>query len=234
MSLNSSLSSEKRWDTTDKFHYFMDGLAKHKIKLLGHMPMSFGRFGTSLEFGRMMDEVLAQGIRIEARCGRMLNNPKNPLNRGTRWMPETARELHRKVVESIPLADLPPIHVQEQLLAAATASHKMLIALWLTGRDMRQFFNSDATYFRRRKAMMKQYGFDMSIPPMPECGIRWADVIAPHSIIEVPDWAKESGFVYKLERWNGWHSPTQNHRAWLRPEPEIRFGKARQAAAVLC
>jgi hypothetical protein len=51
---------------------------------------------------------------------------------------------------------------------------------------------------------------------------------------ENPEWAKESGFVYEPERWSGWRNPTQNHRAWLRPEPEIRFGKARQAAAVLC
>lgn len=212
----------------DKYHYFLDGLAKHKIKLLGHMPMSFGRFGTSLEFWRMIDEVLAQGIRIEARCGRVLNNPKNPLNRGTHWTPETARELHRKVLEEIPLSDLPPIHAQEQLLAAATADHRMLIALWLTGRDMRQFFNSDATYFRKRKQMLDKYkDIDLSIPPMPECGIRWADVIAPQSIIEVPEWARESGFVYEPERWSGWRNPTQNHRAWLRPEPESRHGRRR-------
>ncbi len=215
----------------DKYHYFMDGLSEHKSELLGNMPMDFGRFGTSIEFGKMMDEVLAQGIRIEARCDRMLKSKKNPLNRGVHWKPETARELHRKVVEDIPLSDLPPIHVQEQLLATANADHKMLIALWLTGRDMRQFFNSDATYYRRRTEMINRYGFDMSIPPMPECGIRWADVIAPSSIIEVPEWAKESGFVYEPERWSGWHNPTQNHRAWLRPEPEIRFGKARKAIA---
>ena len=103
-----------------------------------------------------------------------------------------------------------------------------------TGRDMRQFFSSDATYFRKRKQVLEKYGFDMSIPPMPECGIRWADVIASHSIIEVPEWAKESGFVYEPERWNGWRNPTQNHRAWLRPEPEIRFGKARIAFADSC
>lgn len=213
----------------DKNHYFMDGLAKHKIKLLGNMPYDFGRFGTSIEFGRMMDEVLAQGIRIETRSKLMLNSKVNPLNRGVYWKPETARELHRKVLEDIPLADLPPLHVQEHLLATANADHKMLIALWLTGRDMRQFFNSDATYYRRRTEMIKQYGFDMSIPPLPECGIRWADVIAPSSIIEVPEWAKESGFVYEPERWSGWKNPTQNHRSWLRPEPEIRFGKARKA-----
>ena len=213
----------------DKHHYFMDGLNKHKIKLLGNMPMDFGRFGTSLEFGRMMDEVLAQGIRIETRSKLALNSKVHPLNRGVHWKPETARELHRKVVENIPLCDLPPIHAQEQLLATASADHRMLIALWLTGRDMRQFFNSDATYFRWRAAMMKQYGFDMSIPPMPECGTRWAEVIATNSIIEVPEWAKESGFVYEPERWNGWPNPTQNHRAWLRPEPEIRFGKEKKS-----
>ena len=215
----------------DKHHYFMDDLAKHKTKLLGNMPMDFGRFGASFEFGRMMEEVLAQGIRIETRSKLALNSPKNRLNRGSHWMPETARELHRKVVESIPLADLPPIQLQEQLLATANTDHKMLIALWLTGRDMRQFFNSDATYFRKRKLMLDNYkDIDLSIPPMPECGIRWADVIALSEIIEVPEWAKETGFVYEPERWSGWRNPTQNHRAWLRPEPEIRFGKARIAA----
>lgn len=215
----------------DKYHYFIDKFWSHRKKLLGNMPLNIDRFGTEAAFEKMLDEVLEQGIRIETRAKLMLNSKTNPLNRGVHWKPETARELHRKVLESIPLADLPPIHVQEQLLATATADHKMLIALWLTGRDMRQFFNSDATYYRRRTQMMKQYGFDMSIPPMPECGIRWADVIAPSAIIEVPEWAKETGFVYEPERWSGWKNPTQNHRAWLRPEPEIRFGKARKATA---
>jgi hypothetical protein len=214
----------------DKYHYFIDKFWSHRKKLLGNMPLNIDRFGTEAAFEKMLDEVLEQGIRIETRAKLMLNSKTNPLNRGVHWKPETARELHRKVLESIPLADLPPIHVQEQLLATATADHKMLIALWLTGRDMRQFFNSDATYYRRRTQMMKQYGFDMSIPPMPECGIRWADVIAPSAIIEVPEWAKETGFVYEPERWSGWKNPTQNHRAWLRPEPEIRFGKAKKAA----
>jgi Phage replication protein CRI len=214
----------------DKHHYFMDDLAKHKNKLLGNMPMDFGRFGTSIEFERMMDEVLAQGIRIETRLKLMLNNSKNPFNRGVHWKPETARELHRKVLEDIPLADLPPLHVQEQLLATATEKHKVLIALWLTGRDMMQFFNSQSTYFHNRNQILNKYpDIDLSIPPMPECGIRWADVIATSSIIEVPEWAKESGFVYEPERWSGWRNPTQNHRAWLRPEPEIRLGKARKA-----
>jgi hypothetical protein len=214
----------------DKYHYFLDGLDKHKIKLLGNMPMDFGRFGTSLEFGQMMDEVLAQGIRIETRSKLALNSSKNLLNRGVYWKPETARELHRRVLEEVPLLDLPPIHVQEQLLAIAPADQKMLIALWLTGRDMRQFFNSDATYFRKRKLMLDKYkDIDLSIPPMPECGIRWADVIKPTAIVEVPEWAKESGFVYEPVRWSGWRNPTQNHRAWLRPEPEIRYGKARKA-----
>jgi Phage replication protein CRI len=215
----------------DKYHYFIDKFWSHRKKLLGNMPLNIDRFGTEAAFEKMLDEVLEQGIRIETRAKLMLNSKTNPLNRGVHWKPETARELHRKVLESVPLADLPPIHIQEQLLATATADHKMLIALWLTGRDMRQFFNSDATYYRRRTQIIKQYGLDMSIPPMPECGIRWADVIAPSAIIEVPEWAKENGFVYEPERWSGWKNPTQNHRAWLRPEPEIRFGKARKATA---
>jgi hypothetical protein len=215
----------------DKYHYFIDKFWSHRKKLLGNMPLNIDRFGAEAAFEKMLDEVLEQGIRIETRAKLMLNSKANPLNRGVHWKPETARELHRKVLESIPLADLPPIHVQEQLLATATADHKMLIALWLTGRDMKQFFNSDATYYRRRTEMITRYGFDMSIPPMPECGIRWADVIEPSAIIEVPEWAKETGFVYVPERWSGWKNPTQNHRAWLRPEPEIRFGKAREANA---
>lgn len=214
----------------DKYHYFIDKFWSHRKKLLGNMSLNIDRFGTEAAFEKMLDEVLEQGIRIETRAKLMLNSKTNRLNRGSHWMPETARELHRKVLESIPLADLPPIHIQEQLLATATADHKMLIALWLTGRDMRQFFKSDATYYRRRNELIKQYGLDMSIPPMPECGIRWADVIAPSAIIEVPEWAKECGFVYEPERWSGWKNPTQNHRAWLRPEPEIRFGKAKNAA----
>ena len=216
----------------DKYQYFLDKFFAHRRMLLGNMPVNIDRFGTEAAFENMMDEVLAQGIRIEARCGRMLNNKKSPLNRGVHWTPETARELHRKVVEDIPLSDLPPFHVQEQLLATATAKHKVLIALWLTGRGMRQFFDSQSTYFHNRNQILSKYpDIDLSIPPMPECGIRWADVIAPSAIIEVPEWAKESGFVYEPERWSGWKNPTQNHRAWLRPEPEIRFGKARKATA---
>ena len=213
----------------DKYHYFLDGFWNHRKKLLGNMPLDIERFGTEAAFEKMLDEILEQGIRIETRSKLALNSPKNPLNRGVHWKPETARELHRKVVEDIPLFDLPPIHVEEQLLATAPTDHKRLIALWLTGRDMRQFFNSEPTYCRWRKKWLEKYGFDMSIPPMPECGIRWADVIALSEIIEVPDWAKESGFVFEPERWSGWKNPTQNHRAWLRPEPEVRFGKEKKA-----
>jgi hypothetical protein len=209
----------------DKHHYFMDGLRKHKTKLLGNMPMGFDRIGTSLEFDQMKDEVLAQGIRIETRLKRMLDNKANPFNRGTHWKPETARELHRRVLLEVPLLDLPPVPIQEQLLTVASPDHKMLIALWLTGRDMRQFFDSDPTYYRRRTAMINQYGIDMSTPPIPDSGIRWADVIGADSLIEVPAWATESGFVHVPEHWIGWRDPTQNHRSWLRPDPEIRFGK---------
>ncbi len=213
----------------DKNKYYLDKFWTHRKMLLGNMPLNIDRFGTEAAFEKMVEEVLAQGIRIEARCGRLLNNKTRPLTRGTCWKPETARELHRKVVEDIPLSDLPPIHVEEQLLATAPTDHKRLIALWLTGRDMRQFFNSEPTYCRWRKRWLEKYGIDMSIPPMPDCGIRWADVISPDAIIEVPEWAKESRFVFEPEQWSGWKNPTQNHRAWLRPEPEVRFGKAKKA-----
>ena len=219
-------SRERQVIMYDKRHYFLDGLSKHKTKLLGKMPRDFNRVGTSLEFWRMMDEILEQGIRIEARLKLTLNNKSNPFNKGWHWKPETARELHRKVVESIPLVDLPPIPAQEQLLATAKPEHKKLIALWLGGRDIRQFSNSDATYFRHRKALIAQCGFDISIPPVPDCGIRWADVVSPNSIIEVPAWAKESKFVYEPEHSIGFDSPTHNQRAWLRPDPVTYMGKA--------
>jgi hypothetical protein len=209
----------------DKYHYFMDGLKKHKRKLVGNLPKDFFRVGVSLDFERMMDEILAHGIRIETRIERALKNKTSPLNRGVFWTPETARELHSKVLQDIPLFDLPSISIQEQLLTSARTDHKALIAVWLTGRDMHQFFDSSATFYRWRKMMLEQYGIDISFPPTPDCGIRWADLIASVSIIEVPEWAKESGFVYEPERWIGWKNPTQNHRSWLRPEPAIPFGK---------
>ena len=226
-------SRERQVVMYDKRHYFLDGLKKHKTKLLGKMPKDFNRSGTSLEFWLMMDEILAHSIRIETRLKLMLNNKSNPFNKGMHWKPETARELHRKVLEAVPLADLPPITLHEQLLATTKTEHKILIALWLTGRDMRQFFDSDATYFRRRTAIITQHGFDISIPPLRECGIRWADVIEPSSIIEVPAWAKESGFVFESEQSGNWGNTTHNHRSWLRPDPEIQLGKVRKTESHL-
>lgn len=211
----------------DKHHYFMDGLMKHRIKLLGKMPRDFARSGRGLEFEMMMNEVLAKGIRIETRLKRLLNRKINPLNRGNLWISETARQLHCEVLRDVPLSDLPPISVQEQLLATVSTGHKRLIALWLTGRNMQQFFDSDATYYRRRKIMLKLHNIDLSIKPIPNCGIKWSDVISPCSIIEVPAWAKQCGFVYEPGRKCGWSNPTQNHRAWLNPEPPIQCGKRR-------
>ena len=57
---------------------------------------------------------------------------------------------------------------------------------------------------------------------MPNSGIAWRDVIALGGIIEAPQWAIENGFLYEPERWHGWQAPTQNERAWLRPNPEYR------------
>jgi hypothetical protein len=194
------------------------------------MPKDFGRSGRALEFEMMMNEVLAKGIRIETRFKRFLYRKVNPLNRGNFWNSETARNLHCEALQEVPLSDLPTVAVEEILLAKASTNDKKLIALWLTGRNMRQFFDSDATYYRCRTTILKQHNIDLSIKPMPDCGIRWSDVIEASSIIEVPEWAKEYGFVYEPERWSGWSNPTQNHRSWLNPEPPIQFGKIRKAA----
>lgn len=74
-------------------------------------------------------------------------------------------------------------------------------------------------------AILQQYSIEMSISPMPDFGIRWVDVIEQSSIIEVPDWAKEGGFVHEPDLWSDLKHPTQNHRSWLRPEPLICNGK---------
>lgn len=206
----------------DKHHYFMDGLLKHKRKLMGKMPKDFSRIGVGMDFDRMMSEVLAQGIRIETRIKQYLNSKVMPLNRGSLWLPDTARKLHSRMVSEIPLYDLPTINVEEALLNDENIERRTLLALWLAGRDLQRFCTSPATYYRRRIDVLKTYGIDLSIPPLPNSGIAWRDVTAAGSIIEPPAWAIESGFLYEPQLWIGWHAPTQNERAWLRPEPEYR------------
>lgn len=206
----------------DKHHYFMDGLLKHKRKLMGKMPKDFSRFGVGVEFDRMMSEILAQGIRIETRFKQYLNSKVIPLNRGSFWLPDSARKLHFQMVSEIPLYDLPSISVEEVLLNDENIERRTLLALWLAGRDVQRFCTSPATYYRRRADVLKTHGIDLSIPLLPNSGVAWRDVIAPSAIIEPPAWAIKSGFLYEPELWIGWQNPTQNERAWLRPEPEYK------------
>lgn len=204
----------------DKHHYFMDGLRKHKTKLLGNMPMEFDRFGTSIEFDLMMRDFLRSGIRIETRFMRSLKSKTNPLNRGEHWRPETARRLHRQMMLEIPLADVPKIHLAEHLMTEPNLEYRTMLALWLAGRQPRQFFKSDATYFRRRREIRSMTGVDLSVPFLPDAGIGWADVISENALLEPPAWAVESGFLYEPINWPDYLHSTHYERAWLHPEPE--------------
>ncbi|WP_169169597.1 phage/plasmid replication protein [Acidovorax sp. SRB_24] len=200
----------------DKYHYFLDGLQKHKRKLLGRMSMDFDRIGTSLYFEQMMEQYLAHGARLETRHKRCLKNKNCPLDHGSLWHPETARALHIEMVKSIPLQDLPPLDKRELLLQTAKLEHRTLIALWLDGRHPMDFCKSPATYYRRRLEIIQQYGIDLSIPALQDDALSWAAITDPAAIMEVPAWALEGGFVYEPSRWYGWSDASQNARAWLR------------------
>ena len=204
----------------DKHRYFVDGLSRHKIKLLGNMPMDFDRFGTSIEFDQMMGHFLELGIRIETRFMRSLKSKTNSLNRGEYWTPETARQLHRQMLHDMPLADVPKIHLAEQMMTEPNIEFRTMLALWLAGREPRQFCKSDATYFRRRSAILTLHGVDLSIPFLPDAGIGWTDVIAEKALMEPPAWAVDGGFVYEPSRWTDYRHPTLYERAWLHPQPE--------------
>lgn len=200
----------------NKHHYFLDGLQKHKRKLLGRMPMDFDRVGTNLYFDRMLELYLASGVRLETRHKRCLKNKNCLFNHGSLWHPETARALHVEMVNAIPLQDLPPLDKRELLLQTAKLEHRTLIALWLDGRHPMDFCKSPATYYRRRLEVLQQYGIDLSIPALRDDAINWTSITNPAGIMEPPDWAVEGGFVYEPSRWIGWRDATQNERAWLR------------------
>jgi len=168
----------------------------------------------------MMGHFLELGIRIETRFMRSLKSKTNSLNRGEYWTPETARQLHRQMMLEIPLADVPKIHLAEQMMTEPNLEFRTMLALWLAGREPRQFCKSDATYFRRRSAILALHGVDLSIPFLPDAGIGWTDVIAEDALMEPPAWAVDSGFVYEPSRWTDYRHPTLYERAWLHPEPE--------------
>ena len=90
---------------------------------------------------------------------------------------------------------------------------------------MREFFDSNANYYHWRKKIFAAHKIDISVPPMPDVGVRWSDVIDEHSLIEVPEWAKTSGFVFDDATTGDWWQPHQLQRAWLAPEPPYKRPK---------
>lgn len=210
----------------DKYNYFLDRLCRHKFALMGNMPADFRRIGIGMDFDQMMEEYLANVVRIETRHKRSLNSKICPLNRGSLWLPESARELHINAVQKIPLQDIPPLDQRELLLEDASPEHRALIALWLDGRDPMKFCASVATYYRRRKKILALYGIDLSVRPLPEDTIKWSDLTNPASIVEPPQWAVENGFMYDPVARSAWAVKTQNEAAWLRPAPQHRVFKS--------
>lgn len=209
----------------DKYNYFMDGLCSHKSMLMGNMPADFQRIAVGMDFDQMMQEHLANIVRIETRHMRSLKSKLRPLNRGSLWLPESARELHVNAVQKIPLQDMPPLDQRELLLDTASVGHRILIALWLDGRDPMNFCTSESVYYRRRREILALYGIDLSVRPLPENTIKWSDLTNPASIVEPPQWAVESGFMYDPKERSTWAVRTQNETAWLRPVPQHRLFK---------
>lgn len=199
----------------NKQNYFLDNLLRHKHKLLGKMSMSFDRIGTGLYFDLMMDEYLAHIVRIETRHKRDLKTKELSLDQGLAWNSDVARALHIKTVKDIPLQDLPPLELHEQILQKADLKHRALIALWLDGRDPKSFSSSPATYYRHRKEILEKYDIDLSVPALERRGFSWKSLTDPINIMEPPAWALESGFVYEPKRWNGFFDAAQYERAWL-------------------
>ncbi|MEN2431921.1 phage/plasmid replication protein [Comamonas sp. F1-6] len=202
----------------DKQNYFMDNHLRHKYKLLGKMPMNFDRIGTGLYFDQMMDQYLAHGVRIETRHKRDLKKKNLSLNKGLAWNPDVARALHVKTVNGIPLQDLPPLDIREQVIQKADFKYRALMALWLDGRDPKAFCASPATYYRHRKEILDQCGIDLSVPALMVEDISWKSLTDPINIMEPPEWAMESGFVYEPKRWDSFVDATQYERAWLNGE----------------
>lgn len=210
----------------DKYNYFLDRLCRHKFALMGNMPADFQRIGVGMNFDQMLEEYLANVVRIETRHMRSLNSKLHPLNRGSLWLPESARELHVNAVQKIPLQDIPPLDQRELLLDTASLEHRTLIALWLDGRDPMKFCASEPTYYRRRKEILRLYGIDLSVRPLPENTVKWSDLTNPASIVEPPQWAVENGFMYDPVERSTWAVKTQNEAAWLRPAPQHRLFKS--------
>ena|GEM_PF-892570 len=201
----------------DKHQYFMDGLIKHKKKLLGRLPAgSFERLGPSLDFSRMLDEHLKLGIRIETRHQRNLK--RLGLDKGSAWKPDTARTLHHQVLDTVPLADMPALAASESLLAGANQDDRRLLALWLDGRDVRIFFDVAASYYRWRKLALSRFGVDVSRAPIACDDCRWTQLISATSVVDTPAWAIDSSFVFQPGQRNqdqDHHQPFLAERAWL-------------------
>lgn len=208
-------SRDRRVLLYDKAHYFHDKLIKHKRTVLGELPRNtFERFGISAAFDIMLDDYLRQGIRAETRLGRYLK--RHSLDRGHAWKADTARRLHLDVLASIPLADLPfPAEYEALLLKEIPIHERRLTALWMTGRKMRNFFDSNSDYYRWRKLFLNKYGLDLSAAPLSMAGVRWHDLMAPSAIIDTPEWALSAGFVFDPASAADGDGKTHLEKAWL-------------------
>ncbi|RYG21635.1 MAG: hypothetical protein EON93_25760 [Burkholderiales bacterium] len=188
-------SRERQVLMYDKHHYFWDGMTKHRQTLLGQLPVrSWERLGPALNFDRMMDEHLNQGIRIETRHQRNLKT--HGLTVGSAWTLASARHLHHRVLSDVILADLPPISEAETLLASVGEDDRRLIALWLSGRRVSRFFDAPATYDRCRKRILAQHDINFSRTPIPCEQAQWSFLIAPESVLETPAWALEGPLLH--------------------------------------
>lgn len=221
-------SRDRRVILYDKHHYFRDGLIKHRHKLLGNLPRgSFERIGTGLAFDRML-AYLRAGIRIETRFQRYL--AARGLNRGSAWTAETARHIHFDVLNSLPLDSLPGIAEQEALLSQTTqVDERRLLALWLDGRRVKDFFGSDAAYYRWCQRFASRFGIDLSAKPVPTGGVRWQEVIAPTAVLEIPDWAYANHFVFDPDAVGEGDGAPYLERAWLDPAAAIGWPQTANA-----
>ncbi len=222
-------SRERQILMYDKHHYFRDGSIRHRQMLLGHLDVqSFERLGPALYFDRLMDEHLNQGIRVETRHLRNLK-PRG-LHIGSAWTPITARDLHLDVLADIHLSDLPPVAEAEALLSQCSQDDRRLIALWLDGRNVRDFFDAESTYYRWRKRVLRQFSIDVSSRPVPCTEVQWSSLIAPSSLIETPDWAIDSPLFYEPLTQTADSTKSPAAHAWPVPTP-LRAKPSRRAAA---
>lgn len=208
-------SRDRRIVLYDKVQYYVSAFRKHKLALLGHLPSNtFERHGTSAAFDKMLHEHLSQGIRIESRLQRLLKTRN--LNYGHAWTANTARQLHLDVLANVPLADAPfPAELEALLLEPMPVEDRRIMTLWIDGRSIRDYFGSAPAYYRCREKFSEKYHIDLSATPLHFAGLDWCDLIAEEAILETPEWAIESKFVFDPATYSIDDGRTHLEKAWL-------------------